>query len=68
MPKSTESPVKFAALTAEGRVRTVTTGRHTLALTRFAGLYAALSNHCPHQGGPLGVGIIEKPSPMTDRR
>jgi len=44
----------------EGRVRTVTAGRHTLALTHFDGQYAALSNRCPHQGGPLGEGTIEK--------
>jgi thiamine pyrophosphate-dependent acetolactate synthase large subunit-like protein/nitrite reductase/ring-hydroxylating ferredoxin subunit len=44
----------------EGRVTTVTAGRHTLALTHFDGQFAALSNRCPHQGGPLGEGTIEK--------
>jgi thiamine pyrophosphate-dependent acetolactate synthase large subunit-like protein/nitrite reductase/ring-hydroxylating ferredoxin subunit len=44
----------------EGRVRTVTAGRHTLALAHHDGQYAALSNRCPHQGGPLGEGTIEK--------
>ena len=44
----------------EGRVKTVTAGRHTLALTHFDGQFAALSNRCPHQGGPLGEGTIEK--------
>jgi len=38
----------------------VTAGRHTLALIHFDGQYAALSNRCPHQGGPLGEGTIEK--------
>ena len=44
----------------DGRVRTVTVGRHTLALTRVGDRYGALDNHCPHQGGPLGEGSIEK--------
>ena len=44
----------------EGRVKTVAAGRHTLALTHLDGRYAALSNRCPHQGGPLGEGTIEK--------
>jgi len=43
----------------EGRVKTVTAGRKSLALTRYAGAYGALDNHCPHQGGPLGEGSIE---------
>ncbi len=45
---------------AEGRVMTVTAGRVSLALTRFNDRYGALDNHCPHQGGPLGEGSIEK--------
>jgi pyruvate oxidase len=44
----------------EGRVKTVTAGRTSLALTHFNGAYGALENHCPHQGGPLGEGSIEK--------
>ena len=44
----------------EGRVTTVTAGRKTLALTHFDGQYAAMDNRCPHQGGPLGEGSIEK--------
>ncbi|MEZ5410385.1 MAG: thiamine pyrophosphate-binding protein [Acidimicrobiales bacterium] len=44
----------------EGRVRTVTVGRRSLALCRVAdGRYGALDNRCPHQGGPLGEGSIE---------
>jgi len=39
---------------------TVTAGRTSLALTRCNGRYGALDNHCPHQGGPLGEGSIEK--------
>ena len=44
----------------EGRVMTVTAGRKTLALVHFDGQYAAMDNRCPHQGGPLGEGSIEK--------
>ncbi len=44
----------------EGRVITVTAGRKTLALVHFNGQYAAMDNRCPHQGGPLGEGSIEK--------
>ena len=44
----------------EGRVTTVTAGRKTLALVHFEGQYAAMENRCPHQGGPLGEGSIEK--------
>ncbi len=43
----------------EGRVKTVTVGRRSLALTHYQGAYGALSNACPHQGGPLGEGSIE---------
>src|SRR3954447_95915 len=43
----------------EGRVKTVTAGHHSLALTHHDGRYGALSNRCPHQGGPLGEGTIE---------
>jgi thiamine pyrophosphate-dependent acetolactate synthase large subunit-like protein/nitrite reductase/ring-hydroxylating ferredoxin subunit len=44
----------------DGRVTTVTAGRASLALTRCNDRYGALDNHCPHQGGPLGEGSIEK--------
>ncbi len=44
----------------EGRVTTVTAGHRSVALTHFEGAYGALDNHCPHQGGPLGEGSIEK--------
>lgn len=44
----------------EGRVKTVSVGPHSFAVTHYAGRYAALSNRCPHQGGPLGEGSIEK--------
>src|SRR5450755_2357830 len=44
----------------DGRVKTVSAGPHSFAVTHFDGRYAALSNRCPHQGGPLGEGSIEK--------
>ncbi len=43
-----------------GRVTTVSVGRRTLAVTNVDGTYGAMNNHCPHQGGPLGEGSIEK--------
>lgn len=42
------------------RVTTVAIGRRTLCLTNIDGTYGAMDNHCPHQGGPLGEGSIEK--------
>ncbi len=44
----------------EGRVTTVTIGTRSLAVTHYDGSYGALDNRCPHQGGPLGEGSIEK--------
>ncbi len=43
-----------------GRVVTVTAGHRGIALTHFDGVISALDNRCPHQGGPLGEGSIEK--------
>ena len=43
----------------EGRVKTVTAGVHSMALTHIDGEYYAMENRCPHQGGPLGEGSIE---------
>jgi len=44
----------------DGRVKTVQAGHRSLALTRVGDDYGALDNKCPHQGGPLGEGSIEK--------
>ena len=44
----------------DGRVRTVTVDQRSLALCRVGDRYGALDNHCPHQGGPLGEGSIER--------
>ena len=43
----------------DGRVKTVTIGTESICMTHYDGQYAALDNHCPHQGGPLGEGSIE---------
>jgi thiamine pyrophosphate-dependent acetolactate synthase large subunit-like protein/nitrite reductase/ring-hydroxylating ferredoxin subunit len=43
----------------EGRVKTVTASIHSMALTHIDGIYSAMENRCPHQGGPLGEGSIE---------
>lgn len=45
---------------AEGRVKSATAGTQSVALVHFQGQYAAMDNKCPHQGGPLGEGSIEK--------
>lgn len=42
-----------------GRVKTVTAGTHSMALTHIDGEFTAMDNRCPHQGGPLGEGSIE---------
>ncbi len=44
---------------AEGRVMTVEAGHTQICLTHFKGVFTALTNKCPHQGGPLGEGSIE---------
>ena len=44
----------------DGRVKTVTVGRHSPRAHALGDRYGALDNHCPHQGGPLGEGSIEK--------
>ncbi|MDJ0927679.1 MAG: thiamine pyrophosphate-binding protein [Gammaproteobacteria bacterium] len=43
-----------------GEVRPVQAGTKTVALTRLDGDYGALDNACPHQGGPLAEGSIER--------
>src|SRR3954463_4211034 len=44
----------------EGRVHSVEVDGRALALARCGARLGALENHCPHQGGPLGEGSIEK--------
>ncbi|MEM6535368.1 MAG: thiamine pyrophosphate-dependent enzyme [Pseudomonadota bacterium] len=44
----------------EGRVKPATAGTQSVALVHFDGQWAAMDNKCPHQGGPLGEGSIER--------
>ncbi len=44
---------------AVGSVTVVQAGHFTLALSRTVDGWGAVSNRCPHQGGPLGEGLIE---------
>ena len=44
----------------DGRVMAVARGTRTIALSKYQGIYGALDNACPHQGGPLGEGSIEE--------
>jgi pyruvate oxidase len=44
----------------EGRVRSVVVDGRTVAVARCGARLGALENRCPHQGGPLGEGSIEK--------
>src|SRR2546427_12019681 len=44
----------------DGRVRSVVVDGRSVALARCGARLGALENRCPHQGGPLGEGTIEK--------
>jgi len=44
----------------EGRVTTVAVGRRSLCVSRVGNTFGVLDNACPHQGGPLGEGSIER--------
>ncbi|MFT7518510.1 MAG: pyruvate oxidase [Kiritimatiellia bacterium] len=43
----------------DGRVKSITCSLRRFCLTHHNGVYAALDDACPHQGGPLGEGSIE---------
>lgn len=43
----------------ENRVMTVEAGHTQVCITHFNDTFTALTNKCPHQGGPLGEGSIE---------
>ncbi len=43
----------------DNSVMNAVAGVQAICLTKFEGKYYALDNHCPHQGGPLGEGLIE---------
>jgi pyruvate oxidase len=42
-----------------GEVTVVQAGHHTVALSLTENGWGALANRCPHQGGPLGEGLVE---------
>ena len=61
---TTDRPLEWRRVAAVddvpvGRVKTVTAGTTSLALTNVDGAFTAMDNRCPHQGGPLGEGSIE---------
>ncbi|WP_426573743.1 thiamine pyrophosphate-dependent enzyme [Aquihabitans sp. McL0605] len=60
LPEATWVKVAEVGDLGDGRVRTVVAGTRSLALTNCGGTYGALDNRCPHQGGPLGEGSIER--------
>jgi len=43
----------------DNSVMNAVAGVHAICLAKYEGKYYALDNHCPHQGGPLGEGLIE---------
>ncbi len=51
--------VADTTLLAEGGLATVQAGHHAVCLSRSADGYGAISNRCPHQGGPLGDGFLQ---------
>jgi NAD(P)H-dependent nitrite reductase small subunit len=42
-----------------GRAAEVTVGSQTVAVFNVGGTFHALSNRCPHRGGPLGQGFVD---------
>ena len=61
---TTDRPLEWCRVAAVddvavGRVKTVTAGTTSVALTNVDGVFTAMDNRCPHQGGPLGEGSIE---------
>jgi NAD(P)H-dependent nitrite reductase small subunit len=44
-----------------GQATEVTVGGETVAVFNVDGTFHALSNRCPHRGGPLGQGFVEGP-------
>lgn len=42
-----------------GEGRSIRAGQHEVALFNVDGEYHAIDNHCTHEGGPLGEGMVE---------
>ncbi len=60
MTASTWHRFEDADIPDDGRVRAAVVDGRPVALSRCGGRLGALENLCPHQGGPLGEGSIEK--------
>ena len=60
MPARRGIAVDAVDVPADGRVRSVVVDGRSVALARCGAALGALENQCPHQGGPLGEGSIEK--------
>jgi nitrite reductase/ring-hydroxylating ferredoxin subunit len=54
-------PIKVAEVSdlKPGECKTVLAGDRELALANVAGKFYCLDNVCPHQGGPLGEGMLD---------
>ena len=54
-------PVAKAGDVAPGSAAVVVVDGREIALFNVAGIFYALENACPHQGGPLAEGFIDGP-------
>ncbi len=59
MSEATWFRVGDADVVALDEVTVVQAGHHVIALSKTADGWGAIANRCPHQGGPLGEGLIE---------
>ncbi len=46
-------------IVSDDEVTVVRAGHHAVALSKTSDGWGAIANRCPHQGGPLGEGMIE---------
>jgi len=51
--------MNVTGLPAEGEAREVDCGEYQLCVANAGGQITVMNNICPHNGGPLGEGIIE---------
>lgn len=58
-PDSTYVRVATRAEISEGAATVVAVGRYEVAIFNVRGELYAYENVCPHQGGPVGEGIVE---------
>jgi 3-phenylpropionate/trans-cinnamate dioxygenase ferredoxin component len=52
-------PVLSVADLPPGQAAEVNVGNQAVALFNIGGTFYALTNACPHRGGPLGQGFVE---------